>query len=202
MAKKRRITGRGIKLLGKQEKKIELLTSETASLKQLDEETQRLKKLLEEKETELKEQRESFLRKLAEGENAKRIQKKETERILENSAVRIFKEILSVVDNFDRALEHAVKTEDKNKIIEGIKLIDRQFHQAFDKLGVTQFESKGEKFDPSKHEAISVVSDSASNDGDVIEEQQKGYMYLGKVLRPAKVVVNKIENEGKEEIND
>ena len=202
MAKKRRITGRGIKLLGKQEKKIELLTSETASLKQLDEETQRLKKLLEEKETELKEQRESFLRKLAEGENAKRIQKKETERILENSAVRIFKEILSVVDNFDRALEHAVKTEDKNKIIEGIKLIDRQFHQAFDKLGVTQFESKGEKFDPSKHEAISVVSDSASNDGDVIEEQQKGYMYLGKVLRPAKVVVNKIENDNKEEIND
>ncbi|MGE3062458.1 MAG: nucleotide exchange factor GrpE [bacterium] len=202
MARKKRIANRKIKLIGKSEKKMELLTSDANNLKQLDEEKQNLIKLLEQKDTELKEQRDSFMRKLAESENAKRLQKKETEHMIENSTFKLFKEILAVVDNFDRAIEHAVKTDDKEKIIDGIRMIDKQFHQVFEKLGVTQFESRGQKFDPSKHEAISVVSNTSLSDGEVVEEHQRGYMYGDKILRAAKVVVNKIDSEIKEEIND
>lgn len=204
MSKKRRIANREVKLIGREKGKeeIPLLTSESGTLKQLEDENRTLKGLIEQKETEMREQKDSFLRKLAESENSKRLMKKETESTVENNSARLFREILLVVDNFDRAIESASKTNDRERIVEGIKMIDKQFHHTFEKLGVTKFSSKGEKFDPSRHEAISVVYNPALKDGEVVEEHQRGYMFNGKVLRPAKVIVNKAENESKEETND
>ena len=200
MSKKRRITNKEIKLLDKEKKKVELLSSEPMKL--LTDDTQAVKKAVEQKELELKEQKEMFLRKLAESENSKRIMRKETDMLIENANIKFLKEVLGVVDNFDRAVESAHLTDDKERIIEGIKLIDRQFHQVFEKMGVKAYESKGERFDPSKHEAISVQTNTKYQDGIVIEEHQKGYTFSGRVLRPAKVIVNKIDSENKEEIND
>ncbi|HAV92289.1 TPA: nucleotide exchange factor GrpE [candidate division WOR-3 bacterium] len=202
MSKKRRIANKEIKLLDRDKKQTSLIASESFNLKQIEEQCQSVKMALEEKQRELKEQKEMFLRKLAECENSKKILKKETDLLLENANTRVLKEVLLVVDNFDRAIDAASLTEEKDKIIEGIRMIDKQFHQAFEKLGVKVYESKGERFDPSKHEAISVKTDAKMGDGVVLEEHQRGYMYQGKILRPAKVIVNKIDSENKEEIND
>ena len=202
MTKKRKKVHKDIKLLCKEKKTMNLISPENESIKLLEDEKERSRKAIELKDQELKEQKDILLRKIAESENSKRILKKETDMLIENANVKFLKEILPVVDNFDRAIASMLINDNKEQIVQGIKLVDKQFHQVLEKMGITTYKSEGEKFDPSKHEAISVIAKQGTQDGVVLEEHQKGYMFSGKVLRPAKVIVNKIDSENKEEIND
>ncbi|MDI6700512.1 MAG: nucleotide exchange factor GrpE [bacterium] len=190
MAKKRRIVNKEIKLLNKS-KKSDLIEDKGEKVKLLEDENQKMKDEIEALKTQIKELNDKYLRKMADYENQKKILKKEFENLAEEKIVKILKEILNVVDNFDRAIDAFNKTDDKKSIIDGLKMIDNQFHQVLEKVGVSKLECIGESFDPSKHEALSVVCKDEIEDGIVVEECQRGYCYNSKVIRPSKVVVNK-----------
>ena len=101
-------------------------------------------------------------------------------------------EFLPVLDNLDRALE-AANSEDTQSIIKGVEMVQRQFLNALENLGVSVIETKGENFDPNLHDAVATEKiEDSELDGKIIAERLKGYRTKEKVLRPAQVTVGKI----------
>jgi len=198
MSKKRKYIGKDIKLIDKTKKNQEI-TSDIEGIKLLEDENVKMNQKIVDLENQLKEASNKLLRNAAETENAKKIIKKETDQIVEYANLKFIKELINVMDNFDRAIEALEKTEEKNKIIEGIKMIDKQFHQFFEKFNVISYSAEGAQFDPQVHEAISAMNDRSKKDGVVINEFAKGYKMNERVIRPAKVIVNKIDIN---ELND
>jgi molecular chaperone GrpE len=98
-------------------------------------------------------------------------------------------ELLPVLDNLERALQHADKSEDSTTIVDGVRMVQRQFVTALEKHGVQGFDAKGEHFDPQKHEAIQQIDTTEHQTGFVLEEYQKGYYLHERLIRPALVVV-------------
>ncbi len=100
--------------------------------------------------------------------------------------------ILPVLDNLDRALD-AAHHGDANNILSGVEMVQRQFINVLEGLGVTAIKSQGEKFDPSLHDASGMEPvDDPELDGKVITERLKGYRTSERVLRPSQVTVGKI----------
>ena len=99
--------------------------------------------------------------------------------------------ILAVLPAFD-SLELALNAakDDNSPLAEGVKLVYRQFTDAFAKLGLTAIETVGKPFDPAFHDAIMQVKDETAAPGAVVEEFQKGYMLKDKVIRHSMVKVN------------
>jgi molecular chaperone GrpE len=106
------------------------------------------------------------------------------------------------MENLERGLENAKKAENKDKLIEGMELIYKQFKNVLEKNGLTPIKALGEKFDPYKHEAMMQTITDEYEDGTILEEFARGYMLNSKVIRYSKVRVSKrkedkIENEVK-----
>ena len=100
----------------------------------------------------------------------------------------LIKELLPVVDNFERALTKR-PAEDPSGFAAGVEMIFRQLYGVLEKQGIGVVQTVGTMFDPTKHEAILTVEGSGQPEGTVVEELQKGYVFNGKVLRPALVKV-------------
>ena len=143
-------------------------------------------------EDEISSLQDRILRKCAEFDNfKKRVDKeKESEKIL--VLKRIFSDILPVLDNFDRALQHIEKNkEDVNGLIEGINLVYKDLTKVLLSYDVKPIDSLGQTFNPRYHEAVQVIE---PNDGEsvniVVNEFEKGYEIKSMLLRPAKVVIS------------
>ena len=99
--------------------------------------------------------------------------------------------MLPVLDNLDRAL--SASSDDPAGIVKGVEMVQRQFVNVLEGLGVSIIKSEGENFDPSLHDASGTEKvDDPELDGKIITEQLKGYRTKDRVLRPAKVTVGKI----------
>lgn len=103
----------------------------------------------------------------------------------------LFKKILLVLDNLERAEEEVEKRNEKNEIIEGFLKIKKQLIDLLKEEGVEEMESLGKDFDPYYHDAIEICETESVESGKIIEEYEKGYLYNNEVIRPAKVKVNK-----------
>jgi molecular chaperone GrpE len=119
----------------------------------------------------------------------------------------VLRSILSSLDNFEHALASAEKAETIESIVEGIKLTFDHMLDALKAHKVEKIESVGKEFDPVFHEAMMRREEADKPDNTVLEEFQSGYMMGDQVLRPAKVIVNKLAvetppEETKEENND
>lgn len=151
-------------------------------------------KQLEEKlaaaEKEKKENWDRYLRAAADLENTRKRQKRELEDAKFETKNKVLKEMLPVVDNLERAIEHAGAGGEKNPILEGVQLVLRQFTAAFERLDVTPIDALGQPFDPNLHEAIS-QQESDQPPGTVVQVLQRGYRAGERLLRPALVVVAK-----------
>jgi len=164
---------------------------------------QRLKELVARVQYQKKLAEENFdkyLRAMAELDNfRKRAAKEYLEREAEANRNLISK-LLPVLDNFDRALEAAKNHQEKSEAFEsfyqGIKLIDQQIHNILEAEGLKEFNSKGEEFDPSRHDALLVIETDEHEPNTVIDEIEKGFAYRGKVLRHARVTVSKRKASG------
>ena len=102
---------------------------------------------------------------------------------------RIFKEMLPLVDDFERATEAMAKTDDIESVREGIRLIQQKFISFLDKQDVHAIETEGADFNTDEHEAVTTFAAGEENKGKVIDCTQKGYKLGDKVIRFAKVVV-------------
>lgn len=140
-----------------------------------------------------------YLRALANYENLRKRTQQEKENIYNFGIARVFREVLPVVDDFKRAFDSLESDENENKhdgFIKGVNIIYSKLLNILKNHQIESFDSKGEKFDPSKHEAVHVV-ESDKDEGTIIEEVEKGYLIKNEILRPAKVIVAK-PKEGKE----
>lgn len=149
-------------------------------------------------EKEKKENWDRYLRAAADLENLRKRQKREAEDAKFEAKGKVLKEMLPVVDNLERAIEHAAQaTDDADRtsrpIVEGVQLVLRQFSTAFERLDVTAVEALNQPFDPNLHEAIS-QQESDQPPGTVVQVLQRGYKSGDRLLRPALVVVAKAKS--------
>lgn len=140
-------------------------------------------------EREKKENWDRYLRTAADLENFRKRQRREVDDAKLEAKGKVLKEMLPVVDNLERAIEHAAQA-GTNPIVEGVQLVLRQFMSAFERLDVTPVEAAGQPFDPNLHEAIS-QTESDAPPGTVVQVLQRGYRSGDRLLRPALVVVAK-----------
>jgi molecular chaperone GrpE len=127
-----------------------------------------------------------LLRARAEFDNARRRAERERSEFLQFAAMDLVKEVLPVLDDFERALK--VETADRN-YAKGVELIYQRLSETLKKLGLEPIESAGRMFDPNLHQAVERVETDEAEDHTVIGEFQKGYNFKGKLLRPAMVRV-------------
>ena len=104
----------------------------------------------------------------------------------------VFKELLHVIDNFERALSHAQKSDDSQGLKQGVELIARQLLQMLEKYGVKQMQALNQPFDPNFHQAMSQRISADHPDNTVFEEHAKGYLFKDRLLRPAMVTISRL----------
>ncbi|MGE0872380.1 MAG: nucleotide exchange factor GrpE [Kofleriaceae bacterium] len=144
-------------------------------------------------EKEKKDNWDRYLRAAADVENLRKRQKREVEDAKYDAKHRVLKEMLPVVDNLERAIEHAVAQAGDGSggpIVEGVQLVLRQLLSAFERLDVSPVDAANQPFDPNLHEAISQVESDAPP-GTIVQVLQRGYKSGDRLLRPAMVVVAK-----------
>ena len=164
-----------------QEKNIEEILDEK------NQEIEQLKKDLEKSESETQEYISLSQRLQADFENFKKITEKRNKDLVKFANENIIKEFLDCYEDFGRALE----TENDEDLRNGIELIYNKFSDVLKKEGIEEIPAKGEKFDLNKHEALMVQKSDDVENGYIIEELMKGYMYKDKVLKYSKVIVCK-----------
>jgi len=148
-----------------------------------------LRRKLEEKTREAEENYARLLRLAADMENLKKRQERERAELLQFANEHLVKELLPVVDNLERAVEHGRQLEAPQALLEGIEMVHQGFIKALDRYGVTAHDSLGQQFDPAYHNAMMQEEAPDVPDGSVIKELQKGYLMHQRLLRPAMVVV-------------
>lgn len=149
-------------------------------------------KKLQQTEEKLAEQEKENLYIRADFDNYRKRAIKEKGEIIKNAAERVLKELLPIVDDFERGLEATKEDEDGKQVREGMVLIYNKLIKFLENNGVKAIDSTGKDFDDNYHDAIAIIAapdDSAK--GKVIDTTTKGYTINDKVLRHAKVVVGK-----------
>lgn len=131
-----------------------------------------------------------FLRLYAEFDNYRKRTNKEKIDLISNAGESILKDMLPVMDDFERAIANNESAEDIVSVKEGFHLIFNKFRHILESKGLKKMEAKGESFDSELHEAIAnVPAPSEDLKGKVIDDVEKGYYLNEKVIRYAKVVV-------------
>jgi len=144
---------------------------------------------------ELRTLKEDKIRVLAEMENLRKRFDREKIDSIKYGSVNFARDILSPGDNLERALSAINQEEDHpqsiKNLIEGLKMVQKEFSSALEKNGVSKINSMNEKFDPNLHQAMMEVERDDLDEGIVVQEIQTGYMMHDRLLRPAMVGVSK-----------
>ncbi|MHC4641659.1 MAG: nucleotide exchange factor GrpE [Planctomycetota bacterium] len=126
------------------------------------------------------------------------LQKRTAKQIAESISYekeKIIKTILPALDNFEHSLQNASSAETNDVLLHGIKIIYDQMLDILKSHNVEQISALGEMFDPALHEAMMQKTEPEQEENIVLEEFQKGYTLNGRVIRPSKVIVNKLTSE-------
>jgi len=135
-----------------------------------------------------KELSDKYMRLFAEFDNFKKRTQKEKIQIYTDAAADVVEAVLPIFDNLQRAMSTEVEGDAKT-VLDGVKLIEKQFEDALKNIGVQQIKAVGEQFDPEMHNAVMHIDDENFNDNTVVEEFAKGYKYKEKVIRHSMVKV-------------
>ena len=141
---------------------------------------------------ELEEQRDRYLRTLADIDNTKRRLQREKDEFARYAAERMVRDLLPILDSLDQALVAVDRQTDPDPVTKGVRLIHQQLLALLAHHGVERIPTVGERFDPQRHEAIAQIElEDGRREQEVVEEVQVGYTLHGKVIRPAMVKVAK-----------
>jgi molecular chaperone GrpE len=154
----------------------ELLASKDAEIESLKQEISDLK--------------DQYLRKQADMDNFRKRLLREKEDGIAYANKQLLEDLITIIDNFERAIQSSESAKDFESFHDGIVMIEKEFVGMLErKWHLTRFESVGEEFDPMKHEAM-MMEDSSEHDVQVVlQDFQKGYMLKDQVIRAAKVKV-------------
>ena len=154
-------------------------------------ELEQLRQQLEAKELEAKQNYDQFLRQVAELENFKKRMAREKGEAIRYANETLIKDLLPILDNLERAVEHAKGGGNGKPLVEGVEMVLKSLVEVLSKYGITQISAMGETFDPEKHEAIAQVESDEHEPNTVVAEHHKGYYLVDRLLRPSLVSVSK-----------
>ena len=134
--------------------------------------------------------RDSYLRLKAEWDNFRKrtAAERESERV--RASEKLVKDLIPVIDDLERAIDHARQTGEGGSLTEGVEAVTAKFLQILAKSKVEQIEAVGEPFDPNKHQAVGTQPDDSVPEETVVAVYQKGYQMGDRILRPAMVVTS------------
>lgn len=131
-----------------------------------------------------------YLRLYSEFDNYRKRTNKEKLELISTAGAGVLKDLIVILDDFERAITNNEQVEDVQILKDGFNLIHSKFKSILESKGLKQMQSKGEAFDPELHEAIAnVPAPSEKEKGKVIDDVERGYYLNDKVIRYAKVVV-------------
>ncbi len=160
-------------------------------IEKLEKELKEKDKKIKEQEKKIKELEDKFLRLVAESDNMKKRLEREKREFLEYANENLLKDLLPVIDNIERAIEHADEESNVKDFIKGVEMTLNNFLKILEKYNVKAIKAINEEFDPNYHEAMSIKETDEVEANKVVEELQKGYMYKERLLRPSLVTVSK-----------
>ena len=147
---------------------------------------------IEKLRAELEEQKDKFIRKVAEFENLKRRNAKERMELIQTAGREVITDMLDVLDDCDRAQKQIETSEDNREIKEGVLLVFNKLRNTLSARGLKAMETIHQDFNPDLHEAITEIPAPSENlKGKILDEIVKGYYLNDKIIRHAKVVVGK-----------
>ncbi len=150
-----------------------------------------LEKELETVRKQLDEEKDRCLRLSAEFDNLRKRTQKEKEEFVKYANEKLIVDMIDIMESLERGLENAKGSNNKDKLIEGMELIYKQFKNVLEKNGLVPVKALGEKFDPYKHEAMMQTPSDDNEEDTILEEFSRGYMLNNKVIRYSKVRVSK-----------
>lgn len=156
---------------------------------ELEEKVKELEKSLEERQKELEEYKNRWIRTYADLDNYRKRTQREIQDIYRYAGEELVKDILPVIDNFERALD--LQEDKENPVLKGVELIYKQFKEVLEKHEVKEIEALGKPFDPNFHDAVMMVETDEYEENTIAEVLLKGYTYNTKVIRPSMVKVAK-----------
>lgn len=142
------------------------------------------------------ENRDRWMRAVAELENYKKRTLQEKSRLLKYKNEELLRDLLPIVDNMERALGHCDIEGKCDPLTEGVSMIAVMFRDTLVRFGVTEIKSLGEPFNPHVHEALARIPCEDQPPNTVVEVLEKGYLYQDRLLRPAKVAVSAAVSAG------
>lgn len=142
-------------------------------------------------EDQLNEQKDKVLRLSAEFENFKKRKQREIDDFKKFANETVFRQLLSVVDNLERAIDSATDAVEETSLLEGVKLTHKELLKLFESFSIKRVEAENQPFDPTFHQAVTHAENNDVPDNTVTNVLQKGYLLHDRLLRPAMVVVSK-----------
>lgn len=142
--------------------------------------------------------RDRAMRAQAEFDNYRKRVARDQQDMVNRAGERIIGEVLPVIDNLERAIEHVTAGGDVRQLLTGVEGVHRQLLGVLAKEGVSIIDPFGQPFDPMRHQAMAQREDPEVPEGMVVDVYQKGYEMHGKIVRPAMVVVSAGQGPGKE----
>ena len=146
---------------------------------------------VEEIKAQLASEKDRTLRLSAEFENYKKRKQREIDDFKKFANETVFRQLLSVVDNLERAIGSAEENPDQASLLEGVKLTHKEIIKLFETFNVRPVEADNQPFDPNFHQAVTQEENNKVPDNTVINVLQKGYLLHDRLIRPAMVVVSK-----------
>jgi molecular chaperone GrpE len=157
---------------------------------------------IKELEGRLEQAEERVLRTAADAENFKKRLQREKEEQTRYANETFMRELLPVIDNLERALQHSADAPNQEGLVDGLNMTLKGFFDTLARFGCTVIEAIGKTFDPNFHEAVSQEESSKVEPNTVLKELQKGYMLKERLLRPAMVIVSKPPSEAERDTRD
>ena len=139
-----------------------------------------------------------MLRLQADFENFRKRAQRDRQEALQYGSQNLVKDLLSVVDNLDRAVDHARESGGGNlqSLLQGVELVQRELLGMLAKHHVNEIDALGKLFNPALHEAMAQVSETSVEPNSVVEVLQKGYQLRDRLVRPSRVVVSRMPEPG------
>ena len=150
----------------------------------------RLKSELAEKSAEAARHWDLYLRERAENENFKKRMQRERSEALRYAIEPLIRDLLPVIDNLERAVDHAASGGNGQPLVEGVRLVLKNALDILERHGVTRVEATGQPFDPARHEAVMQIVDPAGEPNRVVQQFEPGYSLHDRLIRAAKVSVS------------
>jgi molecular chaperone GrpE len=136
----------------------------------------------------------------ADFENYQKRTEKQVQEAVQRSNEKLVACLIDILDNLENAISAGEATENKEALLEGVKMVHKNLDKLLENEGLERLECVGKTFDPNMHEILAQIPTKEHQSGTVLEEARKGFMFKGKVLRPSVVkIACNAQKEGEQE---